>query len=82
MGGTHLVRIQEDVPGVPATGLTAREREVLKLVADGLTTQKIARRLQIQPATVRTHVEHAREKLDARTRAEAVARALAIGVLP
>ena len=54
--------------------LTPREREVLDLVAQGLTTPRIANELGIRPSTVRTHVEHAREKLGARTRAEAVAR--------
>lgn len=59
-------------PGKPI--LTNREHQVLELVAEGLTTVQIAKQLQIRPATVRTHVEHVREKLGARTRAEAVAR--------
>lgn len=54
--------------------LTPREQEVLALVAEGLNSAAIGVRLSISPATVRTHVEHAREKLGARTRAEAVAR--------
>ncbi len=56
--------------------LTPREREVLSHVAEGRTTGVIARRLGISEATVRSHVEHARDKLGARTRAEAVHRAL------
>lgn len=54
--------------------LTPREQEVLGLVAEGLNSAAIGQRLAISAATVRTHVEHAREKLGARTRAEAVAR--------
>lgn len=65
----------------PAERLTPREREVLGLVARGLTGRQIAKRLGLRPATVRTHVEHAREKLGCRSRAEAVARALALGIL-
>lgn len=63
----------------PVVPLSPREREVLGLVAEGLTNALIARRLRVSPATVRTHVEHARDKLGASTRAEAVARAIAYG---
>lgn len=59
--------------------LSARERQVLTHVARGFTTAEISRRLGISAATVRTHVEHARAKMGARTRAEAVAKALASG---
>lgn len=59
--------------------LTQREREVLSLVAAGVEPADIGRRLHIGASTVRTHVERARAKLGARTRAEAVARALARG---
>jgi DNA-binding NarL/FixJ family response regulator len=52
-------------------GLTAREREVLKLVAQGLSTVAIARRLGLEGATVETHIESAREKLGAANRTQA-----------
>lgn len=61
--------------------LTDRERQVLTQVARGFTTAEISKRLKISRATVRTHVEHARHKLGARTRAEAVAKALASGTI-
>ena len=61
--------------------LSPREREVLVLVSEGLTAREIAERLAIGVSTVRTHVENARTKLGARTRAEAVARAVATGQL-
>jgi DNA-binding CsgD family transcriptional regulator len=55
-------------------GLTPREREVLRLVAQGRTNREVARSLWISPATVRRHLENAFEKLGVRTRAGAVAR--------
>jgi DNA-binding CsgD family transcriptional regulator len=57
----------------PAHPLTAREREVADLVAQGLTNGQVAERLFISPRTVETHVEHVKQKLGVRTRAEVVA---------
>ncbi len=64
----------------PGEHLTPREQEVLRLVAHGFTARRIAQRLSLSPSTIRTHVEHIRDKLGCRTRAEAVARALALGL--
>ena len=50
--------------------LTDREREVLVLVADGLTNGEIARHLYISPGTAKTHVRHLLTKLDARDRVQ------------
>jgi DNA-binding CsgD family transcriptional regulator len=55
--------------------LTERERDVLELVAQGLTNRDVARQLFISPLTVRKHLEHVYEKLGVRTRAGAVAAA-------
>lgn len=52
--------------------LTAREREVLQLLAQGLQNREIARRLVISPKTVSTHIAHIYEKLGARSRVEAL----------
>lgn len=52
--------------------LTRREREVLSLVADGLTNREIGRRLGISPGTVRIHLEHAFPKLGVRSRTAAI----------
>lgn len=57
-------------------GLTQREREVLRLLADGCTNDQIGAELCISPQTVRTHVQKAMEKLGATTRVQAVATAL------
>lgn len=54
--------------------LTVREREVLGLVAEGLTNPEIADRLAIGARTVETHVRHIYEKLHVHTRAAAAAR--------
>ena len=56
--------------------LTQREREVLRLLADGLANEEIGQRLTISSETVRTHVRKAMAKLDADTRTQAVATAL------
>lgn len=53
-------------------GLTTREREVVALVADGLSNDEIADRWVVSPATVRTHVSRAMMKLYARDRAQLV----------
>jgi PAS domain S-box-containing protein len=59
--------------------LSAREREVVELVALGRTAREIADELHIAHDTVRTHVRNAQEKLGARSRAQLVAIALASG---
>jgi DNA-binding NarL/FixJ family response regulator len=56
--------------------LTQRERETLRLLADGLSNEEIGKRLHISPETVRTHVRKAMSKLEADTRTQAVATAL------
>lgn len=66
-------------PTLSGPELSEREREVLVLVARGLTSRRISTRLGVSIATVRTHVEHIRDKLGVRTRSQAVARALALG---
>ena len=58
------------------TNLTQRERDVLRLLADGMSNEEIGRNLFISPETVRTHVRKAMAKLDADTRTQAVATAL------
>jgi DNA-binding CsgD family transcriptional regulator len=62
-------------------GPTAREREILTLLAAGATDEQIAELLELSPATVQTHVRNAKAKLGARTRAQAVAMALQQGMI-
>jgi two-component system nitrate/nitrite response regulator NarL len=61
--------------------LTARETEVLRLVADGLTGSEIAARLFISQSTVKAHVRNVREKLGVHDRAAAVAEAMRRGLI-
>jgi len=61
--------------------LTRRERNVLQLLADGETTGSAAMKLGISASTVRTHVEHMRLKLGAKTRAELVSLGYRFGFL-
>jgi DNA-binding NarL/FixJ family response regulator len=77
-GGTY---VDPELAGQLADGgelhrldsLSARELEVLELLADGLNGQMIAERLFLSPETVRTHVRNATSKLGAHTRVQAVA---------
>ncbi len=61
--------------------LTAREREVLRLLAEGATTPSLAARLELSTSTVRTHVENMRMKLGVNTRAALVALGFRLGFL-
>ena len=61
--------------------LTRRERQVLELMSRGLGNKAIAAELFISENTVRNHVRRVHEKLDARTRTEAVVRAARAGLL-
>jgi DNA-binding NarL/FixJ family response regulator len=61
--------------------VTPRERQILQLLAEGLTMRQVARRLEISPRTVETHVAKLYRKLDVRTRVQAIARAASIGLI-
>ncbi|BDZ65123.1 response regulator [Agromyces mangrovi Wang et al. 2018] len=62
-------------------GLSPRELEVLRLVADGRSNPAIAAELFIGEATVKTHLQHVFEKLDVSDRTRAVTRAMELGLL-
>lgn len=66
---------------VAALGISAREREVLELLAAGHANKEIAARLGVSPHTVKTHVARLLEKLGARRRTDAIARARELGIL-
>ena len=67
-------------PGPQAPTLSRRERDCLALVAEGFSDAEIADRLAIAVSTAHAHVENAKRKLDARSRAQAVARFYALGL--
>lgn len=61
--------------------LSDRELEVLECLAEGKTTGQIAAKLYISDNTVKTHVRHILEKLEASNRTEAVSKAIALGLI-
>ena len=68
--------------GIPADiALSKRELDVLKCLAKGMTSAQIASELFISENTVKTHVRHILEKLEAANRAEAVSRAIQLGII-
>jgi LuxR family maltose regulon positive regulatory protein len=72
--------VVEARPSTP--GLTAREQEVLRMLATGRSNQAIARDLVVTLDTVKKHVSHVLDKLGATNRTEAVARARELNLLP
>ena len=66
------------IPAFPE--LSDREREVLELIARGMSNQQIVDRLVISPKTVRNHVSNIFSKMQVRDRAEAVVRAREAGL--
>jgi two-component system response regulator DesR len=80
-GGSYIDAALAGVLAGPAAGermltLTKRERDVLRLLAEGMRDEQAGRTLSISPLTVRTHVQHAMAKLKCDTRTQAVAVAL------
>ncbi|MDV5149492.1 response regulator transcription factor [Streptomyces sp. SBC-4] len=77
----RMTRPAGSVNGDIFAQLTTREREVVALVAQGLSNEEITRELVISPATTKTHVSRALAKLDARDRAHLVALAYQHGLI-
>jgi two-component system response regulator DesR len=80
-GGSYIDAALAGVLAGPAATermltLTKRERDVLRLLAEGMRDEQAGRTLSISPLTVRTHVQHAMAKLKCETRTQAVAVAL------
>jgi DNA-binding NarL/FixJ family response regulator len=79
----RFLELHDSEPVSPSpllAALTDREREVVALVADGMSNTEIARQLTLSPLTVKTHANHAMTKLGARDRAQLVVLAYQTGL--
>jgi len=78
----ELAAERDEFAALPLAGqLTRREREVLQLAAEGLSTSAIAERLTLSPATVTTHFGNIYVKLSVPARTAAVAKAMRLGLI-
>ncbi len=84
-------RLTRQAPASPFTrndaalrslGVTEREYEVLVLLADGCANKEIARRLEVSPNTIKTHIARLYEKLEVGRRTQAVQKARALALIP
>ena len=75
----HQAELEQTPTSVLTEPLSARESEILKLIAEGLSNKEIARALAITPETVKSHVKHIFIKLNVEKRAQAVSRAQMLG---
>jgi DNA-binding NarL/FixJ family response regulator len=76
----RMARQAREISEVAST-ITAREREVLALISEGLSTRQVASRLNLSPKTVETHIGKLYRKLGARTRVQALSRAVELGLI-
>src|SRR5512135_1222331 len=77
----YLSRVKSGEEQTSYDGLTPREREVLKLIAEGYTNQVIAEKLVISPSTVQTHRTRIMQRLNLHSRAELIQYAVRKGLL-
>jgi DNA-binding NarL/FixJ family response regulator len=80
LGVSRIPRGPVPTTRVNPAGLTERQVQVVRLLAEGLTNAEIAERLVVSAATVKSHVNHIFAKIGARDRAQAVVYAYANGI--
>jgi ATP/maltotriose-dependent transcriptional regulator MalT len=76
----QFARIPRPAPPKALDELTAREREIFRLIAGGLSNAEIAQQLYISDTTVKTHITHIFQKLGLRDRVQAVVLAYETGL--
>ena len=79
--GSAPAQFEVNVKAQQTLGISARELEVLELLAAGQSNKEIASRLNVSPNTVKTHVARLYEKLEAKRRTEAVLKARQLGMI-
>jgi DNA-binding NarL/FixJ family response regulator len=77
----HFMRVPRPTRPQGFDELTAREQEVFRLIANGLSNTEIAQELYISDATVKSHITHILQKLDLRDRVQAVVLAYQTGLV-
>jgi DNA-binding NarL/FixJ family response regulator len=77
----QFTRVPRPTPPKEFDELTAREQEVFRLIADGLSNTEIAEELHISDTTVKTHITHILQKLGLRDRVQAVVLAYQTGLI-
>ena len=86
--GHHLTRktpagpFEKNEAALAALGVSPREYEVLELLAGGLTNKEIARKLDVSPNTIKTHIAKLYEKLEVGRRTQAVQKAKELSLIP
>lgn len=80
--GPRAAEFAPNEAAAKALGLTAREREVLDLMAEGQSNKEIARSLSVSPNTVKTHVGNLYSKLEVAKRTQAVRKAQSLALIP
>jgi DNA-binding CsgD family transcriptional regulator len=80
-GAQDTRRVTQEANEADATGLSARELEVLKLVAEGLTDSQVAQRLYLSPRTVGHHLRSVYRKLGVSSRTAALREASGRGLI-
>ncbi|MEL6569183.1 MAG: response regulator transcription factor [Pseudomonadota bacterium] len=73
---------EQNTAAMTSLGISPREYDILSALADGLSNKEIARRFDISPNTVKTHMARLFEKLDVSRRTQAVRRARELSLLP
>ena len=78
----QFTRVARPAPPKELGELTAREHDILRLIADGLSNAEIGRQLYSSETTVKTHVTHILQKLGLRDRVQAIVLAYQTGLTP